>query len=772
MRYAALSIVALAAVAADALAPHAHGASTGTCEPAWSDDFRDVGFKNDVEDLAAFDGSVYAAGDLVYAGGTAVRGLARWDDVAWTAVDVGQSGAVNAVETIDDGNGPALYVAGADGAQSVGIWRVDDAGVTTLATGIGFGTGGNGVVRAFTWFDGKLYAAGLFDRIDDASFDNIACWDGTEWTRPGGAFDGLSADGSAYDLAVFDDGTGPALYAAGRFDGGVFRWDGTAWTMLVGGGAISNVECLAVHDDGSGGRLYAGGTFAPEDNGPVSRVAVWDGAAWTAVGGGAINWTVRDLASIAGPGGGGSALIAGGGGFGYGQLARWDGAAWTTLGIANNRFRTLLPVGSGADAVLFTGGGFERIEDVTALSVATWDGTAFADVKSADRGNGLIGRTNDFVVFKPAGARRADVYAGGSIARAAGERTCRIARYDGRRWHAMPDLDCAGRISALAVFDGDLYAGGSFQTIGNAPAGPIGAGNIARFDGERWTELDGGIAFPSVVNDMLAYADEAGERLVVAGAFESAGGVAVRNVAQWNGRAWAALGDGLAFEVNALDLYDDGTGAKLYAAGNGVSYRWTGTAWEDTGNPGGNVWSLATFDDGTGPALYGVTTTALRRFDGTAWMNVGATVDGTFLRVVQLDIEDTSYLCVGGNFSSIDGIPFRNVALWDGASWTDLAGGIGGWVTGLFVDAQSDALWFGGDFESAGSDDVVSINVARWGCPICLTDLSSDGSVGWQDLMFLLQSWGTCDGCREDLDEDGVVGFGDLITLLNAWGPC
>lgn len=762
MRRSAVSIVALVAVATAAFASRVHAA----CETAWFDDFRDVAFKDDVEDLAFFDGSVYAAGDLVFAGGTAVRGLAQWDGVAWTAVDIGQTGAVNAVETIDDGNGLALHVAGADGPQSVGIWRIDDAGVTTLAAGIGFGTGSYVAVRAFAWFDGKLYAAGRFDQIDGASFDNIACWDGAEWTRPGGAFDGLSAGGTVYDLAVFDDGIGPALYAAGYFDGGVLRWDGTTWTMPLGGGDIYNAECLEVHD----ARLYAGGTFVPEDNGPVFRVAVWDGATWTAVGDEPTNWTVRDLASIAGPGG--SALFAGGGSPGYGQLVRWDGAAWTTLGVADGWFRTLLPGDSGADSVLFIGGGFEEIEDVSALSVATWDGTAFADVKSADRGNGLIGESNDFAVFKPAGARRANVYAAGDIDFAAGERTCMIARFDGRRWHAMPDLDCAGRIETLAVFDGGLYAGGSFQTIGNAPAGPIGAGNIARFDGEQWTELDGGIAFPSVVNDMLAYADGAGERLVVAGAFESAGGVLVRNVAAWDGRQWAVLGEGVAFEVNALGIYDDGTGAKLYAAGNGFSHRWTGTVWEDAGNPGGNVLSLETFEDGAGPALYAVTATAIRRYDGTVWMSVGASVGGTFRRVVRLDVDGESYLCVGGDFSSIGGIPFRNVALWDGATWTDLAGGVGGDVTGLFVDALSGALWIGGEFENAGSGDVVSINVARWGCPICLPDLSSDGSVGWQDLMFLLQSWGACDGCREDLDDDGVVGFGDLMILLQAWGPC
>jgi len=72
-------------------------------------------------------------------------------------------------------------------------------------------------------------------------------------------------------LAVFDDGSGPALYAGGSFwhAGGVLargiaRWTGAGWAPLAGplgdiGGPA--VGALAVFDDGTGPALWLGGPF-------------------------------------------------------------------------------------------------------------------------------------------------------------------------------------------------------------------------------------------------------------------------------------------------------------------------------------------------------------------------------------------------------------------------------------------------------------------------------------------------------------------------------
>ena len=69
---------------------------------------------------------------------------------------------------------------------------------------------------------------------------------------------------AVHALTVFDDGGGPALYAGGRFTtaGGVSanriaKWNGTSWSALgaPGSGLRQLVNALAVFDDGSGPAL-------------------------------------------------------------------------------------------------------------------------------------------------------------------------------------------------------------------------------------------------------------------------------------------------------------------------------------------------------------------------------------------------------------------------------------------------------------------------------------------------------------------------------------
>src|SRR5262249_42832082 len=116
----------------------------------------------------------------------------------------------------------------------------------------------------------------------------VARWDGTSWSALG---QGMNSTVRA--LAVFDDGSGPALYAAGSFTQTgsvpairVARWNGTSWSAL-GNGLGSNqinptevVSALAVFDDGSGPALYAGGRFNISGNSSVKNIARWTGATW------------------------------------------------------------------------------------------------------------------------------------------------------------------------------------------------------------------------------------------------------------------------------------------------------------------------------------------------------------------------------------------------------------------------------------------------------------------------------------------------------------
>jgi hypothetical protein len=82
-------------------------------------------------------------------------------------------------------------------------------------------------------------------------------------------------------LAVFDDGSGSALYAGGFFTtaGGVSanriaKWNGTRWSPL-GSGMNNSVSALTVFDGGTGPALYAGGALSTAGDRASFSIAAW-----------------------------------------------------------------------------------------------------------------------------------------------------------------------------------------------------------------------------------------------------------------------------------------------------------------------------------------------------------------------------------------------------------------------------------------------------------------------------------------------------------------
>lgn len=71
---------------------------------------------------------------------------------------------------------------------------------------------------------------------------------------------------------------------------------------------------------------------------------------------------------------------------------------------------------------------------------------------------------------------------------------------------------------------------------------------------------------------------------------------------------------------------------------------------------------------------------------------------------------------------------------------------------------------------SVTNEYVLSMDITGVEPPACPADLNGDNSVGFADLLVLLDAWG--EGGPADLDDSGTVGFQDLLILLDAWGPC
>src|SRR5688572_2258167 len=138
----------------------------------------------------------------------------------------------------------------------------------------------------------------------------------------------------------------------------------------------------------------------------------------------------------------------------------------------------------------------------------------------------------------------------------------------------------------------------------------------------QWSSLPGG-GIDMRARAAIVHDDGSGPAVFICGRFNQAGGVAANNIAKWNGSAWSALGSGITngqpFNISVLTMavYDDGLGGgpQLYAAGifdtaGGVAAkniaRWDGRAWHALPIPfeTGIVYCMTVFDDGSGPALY------------------------------------------------------------------------------------------------------------------------------------------------------------------------
>jgi hypothetical protein len=106
----------------------------------------------------------------------------------------------------------------------------------------------------------------------------------------------------------------------------------------------------------------------------------------------------------------------------------------------------------------------------------------------------------------------------------------------------------------------------------------------------------------------------------------------------------------------------------------------------------------------------GVDTVSFSYVKGGCWTGLGG---GTNLKVNALSTL-WHQLIVGGDFTSVDGIPANRIAALNGGSWSTLGSGIrGGDHPSVKAMCEfNDVLYAGGDFDSAGS--VASKNVAAW----------------------------------------------------------
>ncbi len=265
----------------------------------------------------------------------------------------------------------------------------------------------------------------------------------------------FNADGLK-GLAMYND----ELYLCGGWlsvigGEGVAKYEDGVW-INPGGGATDAVYDMCVYDD----KLFVCGTIGDIGELPAPHtVAAWDNENWLDVGGIYGGWwdarvcTVHDNEFYVG------------GSFGYAtgdvqvnNIARYDGEEWSAVGGGLSGMAWSL-LSDTVNNVLYAGGDFSSVDygKVEANSIAKWDGESWSAV-----GTGLNANVHALCMY------RGQLYAGGSFTTLGdGTSVERLARFDGVNWNQLGSGVSGGFVNAMAVYKDELYVGGGITNAGD-----------------------------------------------------------------------------------------------------------------------------------------------------------------------------------------------------------------------------------------------------------------------------------------------------------------
>lgn len=402
---------------------------------------------------------------------------------------------------------------------------------------------------------GNLFIAGDFLKVDNTVVNNIAFWNGTEWSDLNGG-----TDGTVEDFTFDDDGN---LYALGVFSqaGGInakylAKWDGTKWSAVFNYKKGYEHQVTALIKD-SKGNIYAGGNFISGDK--SSLIAKFDGKKLTNLGNAGFD-SVTSLTLD-----NSENLYAAGyfnksdSGKTY-SISKWNGTEWKQVG---DNFNFIVNVLAGNNyGNLYAGGAFTKSGEISLNHIAKWNGTKWANL-----GSGI-----ETPVLSMAFNKSGDLFAGG------GDESFQynsVFKWNGQNWDAIGSF---GRVNGTLItslaFDsmGNLYAGGDFWEVD----GKNGMYNIAKWNGKSWSAVGGKIKCESDYSSycIRALAVDSDDNLYAGGYFYGIDNQFNPNFAKWNGTKWVDVNGGTNGPVNALAIDENNAvfvGGNFSAAGYQVS---------------------------------------------------------------------------------------------------------------------------------------------------------------------------------------------------------
>jgi len=314
-------------------------------------------------------------------------------------------------------------------------------------------------------------------------------------------------------------------------------------------------------------------------------------------------------------------------------IARWDGVKWDSVGngvsagtntFAFARYNNDLYVGGVFDSV-----GYLKCKGIGVWKGNYWDTMAVQPFKNNFGSYGVLTMS---VIDN-------ELYIGGVFDTLVNAPCRSIAKWNGTNFTCLdlPQMSFTPYISSICKYNGEIYFGGNFSS----PLFPSDTiQDIIRYDGVNWRSVGGGMKGGiTVVSSMVVYNNE----LYVAGLFTKSAGNIGNYIQKWDGSSWSEVGGG---------VERDGGGtasvAKLLVHNN-------------------KLYAMGVFDIAGGvPAQY------IAAWDGTDWCGLGSNFDNG----ISVGCIYDSTICIGGGFWTIDGDSMNYISKWTGGNYVDTCGHI------------------------------------------------------------------------------------------------
>jgi hypothetical protein len=528
-----------------------------------------------------------------------------------------------------------------------------------------YSKGVHGEVWSMDVLKGKVVVAGTVRGVDQTAAKGIAIWDGARWTALDGGLEGRDGYATIHKVYI----SGESVFALGysgtlaldgkRFD--VVRWNGSEWRgwkldsneiiydviqwenrILFGTSAgVIESDSSELRQLGSNlhGEIYqfgkkdtelwVAGKFRLGQDSAPHNLARWTGSSWEGLSAPRsallrdFAWHGNDLFAIE------TYLAVPSGALDSQVVVKWNGSGWSTPSIASPMYG-YSSLESDQQRLLISG----WAEGISMLQ--EWDGNQFQMATAFKNPNESLSD------LKMDSSR---IFLSGSFVGIDSLRAEGIAAWDGARWEPLskatklgPSFGIKGQIPVLASDGRRLYFGGG----GILFSGEKPAGGLSSWDGLSLDNLGGGLKTDRGPQPALMKINAfafAGNNVYVAGAFDSAGTRAARNIASWDGKERKSLGAG--YPGTVTDILAVGT--ELFLSGKPDS----------APSPGSN------------PQLAGQ---VLGRWDGATWHTFGEGITGSVTQVVSYKGE----VHIGGKFILPADSSFCGLAKWDGRNWSPI----------------------------------------------------------------------------------------------------